>query len=99
MKLWAPLIAAVQFDSQPGNAHSVITLEKPASLPPIVIVTQSVPLVRLDTWLLRTFVVVAPEHAANTRSVLGRCVSTSDGYAYTLFWHRHAYVLRFRLPE
>ena len=32
----ASLIAPVQFDAHEGSAHSVITCENPASLPPIV---------------------------------------------------------------
>ena len=43
MNACAVLIAPSQFDDQLGWAHSVITLENPASLPPIVIVTHSVP--------------------------------------------------------
>ena len=46
-----------------GSAHSVITLEKPASLPPIEIVTYAVELLRLASCLLSTSLVFAPEHA------------------------------------
>ena len=59
----AVLIAPSQFDIQPGWAHSVITLEKPASLPPTEIVTYFV----VDTTALScelvTVEVVAPEQA------------------------------------
>ena len=40
-----------------------ITLEKPASLPPIVMLTSVVPALSADTWLLITSEVVAPAQA------------------------------------
>jgi hypothetical protein len=43
-----------------------MTLEKPASLPPMVMLTSVVLALRADTWLLRTSAVVAPEHATDT---------------------------------
>ena len=43
-----------------------ITLEKPASLPPIVMLTSVVPALSADTWLLITSAVVAPAQATET---------------------------------
>ena len=43
-----------------------ITLEKPASLPPIVMLTSVVPALSADTWLLITSEVVAPAQATET---------------------------------
>jgi len=43
-----------------------ITLEKPASFPPIVMLTSMVPALSADTWLLITSEVVAPAQAAKT---------------------------------
>ena len=59
----------------------MITLEKPASLPPIVIVTQRVLVVSEPSWLLSTSPVWAPEHAVMSSSVFGRWTSTSSAYA------------------
>jgi len=44
-----------------------ITLEKPTSLPPTVIDTSVVCVVRAASWPLITDAVVAPEHATNTK--------------------------------
>jgi hypothetical protein len=46
-----------------------MTLEKPASLPPMVMLTSVVLALSADTWLLRTSAVVAPEHATETNEV------------------------------
>ena len=43
-----------------------ITLEKPASLPPIVMLTRVVPALSAGTWLLITSEVVAPAQATKT---------------------------------
>ena len=43
------------------------------SLPPIVIVTMSVPDVTDWIWLDITLAVVAPEQATNVSDVFGRC--------------------------
>ena len=43
-----------------------MTLEKPASLPPIVMLTSVVPALSADTWLLMTSAVVAPAQATET---------------------------------
>src|ERR1700733_5198045 len=43
-----------------------MTLEKPASLPPIVMLTSVVLALSADTWLPRTSAVVAPEQATET---------------------------------
>jgi hypothetical protein len=41
--------------------------EKPASLPPMVMLTSVVDALRDESWLLMTLLVVAPEHAANVK--------------------------------
>src|SRR6266404_7455647 len=61
MKLFASLIAPPQVKKY--SAQLMITLLKPASLPPIVIVTRLVELLSVPSWLLLTFVVFAPLHA------------------------------------
>ena len=43
-----------------------ITLEKPASFPPIVMLASVVLALSADTWLLRTSSVVAPAQATET---------------------------------
>ena len=43
-----------------------MTLAKPASLPPMVMLTSVVLALSADTWLLRTSAVVAPEQAIET---------------------------------
>ena len=63
MKLWAVLIFPSQLLAQPGFAHSVSTLENPASLPPTEMVTNLVLLVRALSWELVTVGMVAPEQA------------------------------------
>ena len=75
------LIAPLQLDAHPGCAHSVITLEKPASLPPIVYVTQLVSEVTLATWVLRMSPVFAPEQAACTNVHVGCALCSRYGYA------------------
>ena len=42
--------------------------EKPASLPPIVMLTRVVDALSEDSWLLMTSLVVAPEHAAKVNA-------------------------------
>jgi hypothetical protein len=44
-----------------------MTLEKPASLPPMVMETSVVLALSADTWLLSTSAVVAPEQATETK--------------------------------
>ena len=51
-----------------------MTLAKPASLPPIVMLTSVVLALSADTWLLSTSAVVAPEHATETKAA-GECAS------------------------
>ncbi len=75
------LIAPLQSDAQDGSAHSVITLEKPASLPPIVYVTQLVSEVTLATWVLRMSPVFAPEQARARTSMSGWALCSRYGYA------------------
>jgi hypothetical protein len=64
-----------------GAAHAVMTLENPASLPPIVIVTTLVDALSDGTWLASTSPVVAPEQATNVRFAPGRSALISAGYA------------------
>ena len=52
-----------------------ITLEKPASFPPIVMLTSVVLALSADTWLLSTSAVVAPEQAAEVK-VAGELAAT-----------------------
>jgi hypothetical protein len=56
-------IAPLQLLIHPGLAHSVITPEKPASLPPTEIVTNLVALDSVPSCPLVTELVVAPEQA------------------------------------
>ena len=58
----------------------MITLEKPASLPPIVYVTQFVPDVSCADWVLMTSPVFAPEQAACTNVHAGCALCTRYGY-------------------
>jgi len=44
-----------------------MTLENPASFPPIVMLTRVVLALSADTWLARASAVVAPEQAAETK--------------------------------
>jgi multisubunit Na+/H+ antiporter MnhC subunit len=46
-----------------------MVLAKPASLPPIVMLTSVVLGLSAETWLLRTSAVVAPEQATETKEV------------------------------
>jgi hypothetical protein len=48
------------------STHVSMTLEKPASLPPIVMLTSVVLALSADTWLLSTSAVVAPAQASET---------------------------------
>ncbi len=57
----------------------MITLEKPASLPPMVIVTILVSEVTDEIWLFITSVVLAPLHATNVSAVFGRCCESRYG--------------------
>src|SRR3954453_2096933 len=70
MKLCAVVMSPSQLTS--GSAHLVMTLEKPASLPPIVMVTMFVELVTALIWLFITSAVFAPEQATKLRFVFGR---------------------------
>ena len=55
------------------SVHCTIRLENPMSLPPIVIVTISVPAVTDWIWFAITSVVFAPEQATKVSDVFGRC--------------------------
>jgi hypothetical protein len=41
--------------------------EKPASFPPTIMLTSVVEALRVESWLLMTVLVVAPEQAANVK--------------------------------
>ena len=58
-----------------GSMQVSMTLEKPASLPPIVMLTSVVLALSADTWLLSTSAVVAPEQAAEMK-VAGELAAT-----------------------
>ena len=61
-----------------------MTLEKPASLPPIVMLTSVVLARSADTWPLSTPAVVAPAQATETK-LAGECASAHcSGYACAL---------------
>jgi len=60
---FAVLIAPSQSPSQDGLAHSVITVEKPASLPLTCTVTNLVPLFSGASWLAVDVGTRAPEQA------------------------------------
>lgn len=53
--------------------------EKPASLPPIVMLTRVVDALSDDSWLLMTSLVVAPEHAANVNAAGALAVAQRAG--------------------
>ncbi len=61
-----------------------MTLEKPASLPPMVMLTSVVLALSADTWLLRTSAVVAPEHATETNEAGELASAHCSGYAFVL---------------
>jgi hypothetical protein len=56
---------ALRHELVDSSTQVSITLEKPASLPPIVMLTSVVPLFSAETWLDMTSAVVAPEQATN----------------------------------
>jgi hypothetical protein len=58
----------------------VTTVAKPASLPPIVMVTRFVPAVRPPSWLARTPSVVAPPHATKVKLATACAVAQSGAY-------------------
>jgi hypothetical protein len=66
MKLSA-LFTALTHELVESSTQVFITLEKPASLPPIVMLTSVVPLFSDETWLEFTSDVVAPEQATNVK--------------------------------
>ena len=57
----------MQLPSQEGLAHSVMTEEKPASLPPTCTDTRLAALVTEGSWLAVTSATRAPEQATNVR--------------------------------
>src|SRR6266516_376166 len=59
----------------------VTTLTKPASLPPMVMVTRVVLGLRLPSWLLRTSSVLAPLHAAKVKLATVWPATQSGAYA------------------
>src|SRR5580704_11917836 len=61
-----------------------MTLEKPASLPPIVMLTSVVLALSADTWLLSTSAVVAPEQATETKLVGELASAHCSGKAFVL---------------
>src|ERR1700751_5050410 len=61
-----------------------ITVEKPASLPPIVMLTSVVLPLSADTWLSITSEVVAPAQAAKTNEAGERDAAHCSGYALVL---------------
>src|ERR1044072_8714296 len=63
-KFCASWLRLTQLESEP-RLQSVITSAKPASLPPMEMVTSAVSDVTAETWLLSTSLVTAPEQAAN----------------------------------
>src|SRR6185312_91432 len=80
-------VSSPSHDHGHGSAHCVMMLEKPASLPPTVIVTMFVELLSAPSCSLVTLAVVAPEQALNVRLVPARSLATSSGYAYRLRLH------------
>jgi hypothetical protein len=61
-----------------------MVLAKPASLPPIVMLTSVVLALSAETWLLRTSDVVAPEQATETKEVGELAAAHRSGYALAL---------------
>src|SRR6202012_382120 len=61
-----------------------ITLAKPASLPPIVMLTSVVRSLRADSWLVRTVAVVAPAQATETNDAGWYRLAHSCGKAFAL---------------
>ncbi len=75
MNACASSIAPWQSEDHHGCAHSVITEENPASLPPTVIVTQRVAPSSPPSWLFTTSATRAPEHAAKVSAAPIRAAS------------------------
>src|SRR5260370_5322226 len=75
----ALLIALAQSLSEPSTQVS-ITLEKPTSLPPMMIDTRVVAPLRAEIWLLMTSEVGAPEQATNANEV-GQCARAHSSAA------------------
>src|SRR5689334_24722433 len=75
MVAWALLTAVSQLPSQAGLAHSVITEEKPASLPPTCTVIRLAALVTALSWLFVTSATRAPEQATKVRVAPSRAAS------------------------
>jgi hypothetical protein len=61
-----------------------ITLEKPASLPPIVMLTSVLLALSADTWVAWTSAVVAPEQATEAKLVGEFAPAHCSGYAFAL---------------
>ena len=79
MKASATSSAVKQAPSVPSR-HASTVVTKPASLPPIVIVTGSVPAVSPPSWELRTLLVVAPAQAANAKLAVPCWAAHNAGY-------------------
>jgi hypothetical protein len=61
-----------------------MTLEKPASLPPIVMLTSVVLALSADTWLDKTSAVVAPEQATEVKLAGALAAAHCSGKALVL---------------
>jgi hypothetical protein len=72
--------------------------EKPASLPPIVMLTRVVDALSDESWLLMTSLVLAPEHAANVNDAGELAFPHRGAYALGL-WTQDPLVLPAPTPE
>jgi hypothetical protein len=72
--------------------------EKPASLPPIVMLTRVVDALRDESWLLMTSLVLAPEQAANVNDAGELAFPHRGAYALGL-WPQDPLVLPAPTPE
>src|ERR1044072_244213 len=82
-KFCASWLRLTQLESEP-RLQSVITSAKPASLPPMEIVTSEVSDVTEATWLLSTSLVTAPEQATNANDDGAFALAHSCAYALAL---------------
>src|ERR1700678_3343270 len=75
---------ALRHELVDSSTQVSMVLAKPASLPPIVMLTSVVLGLSAETWLLRTSAVVAPEQATETKEVGELTAAHCSGYALVL---------------
>src|SRR5262249_12938681 len=83
----------------PSSAQVSMMLEKPTSLPPMVMLTNVVVELSADSWLELTVSVVAPAQATDAYDAGACAVAQSAEYAFVLRSHEPLELIRLPAPR